>query len=72
MSSCCFCLSPLSNDFVIATSLAYYRKKVKGTLYFQKYLLVCLYMIMNLIDIPFLIHRVLYDVGPPFTNSFDS
>ena len=36
------------------------------TLYCQKYSLTCLDSHMNLSDIPFLIHRVQSDVGPPF------
>ena len=39
----------------------------KYTLYcLYKYLLTCLDSHMNLSDIPFLIHRVYYDVGSPF------
>ena len=40
--------------------------KVQVTLCCQKYSLICLYTHMNLSDIPLLIHRVWYDVGPPF------
>lgn len=35
-------------------------------LYCQKRLLVCLHMRVNLSDSPLVIHRVPYEVGPPF------
>uniref|UniRef100_A0A3P8U8X8 HECT domain-containing protein n=1 Tax=Amphiprion percula TaxID=161767 RepID=A0A3P8U8X8_AMPPE len=42
------------------------QEMTRDTLYCQKYSLTCLDSHMSISDIPFLIHRVQYDVSPPF------